>query len=323
MSVLRVGERALRRRRSAAGVVVSALALSAALTLVAATRAGADPSGFAFLEVPAGARASALGGAVISSGSGVETAFWNPAGLAGTGGIEIAGSHYEYFQHLRHDQFALAGRQLGGGIAASIRALYSGAIEARDDLGNVTGTFGGDDLEFGLAYGRQLATGVRAGLSAQLVRERIADLTAGTWSVGGGASWEPAGLPSLRLGAAVHHLGPDAHYTFDGVDGQPLALPAAVQAGATYTWSLPGTLGLATSLEARGTRGRPPIAMIGAELAQASGAALRFGIRLNDSASSISMGAGYTLKSLRLDYAFVPYRLDLGDTHRVSFTARL
>jgi hypothetical protein len=34
------------------------------------------------------------------------------------------------------------------------------------------------------------------------------------------------------------------------------------------------------------------------------------------------MGAGWKVGELRLDYAWVPFRLDLGDTHRFSFTGR-
>jgi hypothetical protein len=296
--------------------------LIAALPALAWDPASADPSGFAFLEVPAGARASSMGGAFVSMGEGVESAFWNPAGLAVVERVQITGSHYEYFQHLRHDQFALAGRWLGGGLAGSVRALYSEPVEARDELGNVTGTFGGDDLEFGLAYGRTLANGVRAGVSAQLLRERLADLSTGTFAFGAGASWEPAGVPALRLGLALDHLGPAASYTFEDGPGQPMPLPTAVQAGASYRWGLRGALRLGTGIETRIARGRPTVAAIGGELTHPSGAALRLGVRINDDTSSFSMGAGYALTALRLDYAFVPYRLDLGDSHRVSFTAR-
>jgi hypothetical protein len=292
------------------------------LVVLASAPAGAAPSGFASLEVPAGARASAMGGAFVAVGEGVEAAFWNPAGLAAVERIQITGSHYEFFQHLRHDQFAVAGRWLGGGIAGSVRALYSEPIEARDELGNVTGTFGGDDLDFGLAYGRTLAEGVRAGVSAHLVRERLADLSTGTYAFGAGASWEPAGLPALRLGLALDHLGPDAKYTFEDGPGQPLPLPEALQAGASYRWGLGGAMSLGTGLETRLTRGRPLVAMVGGELTHSTGAALRLGVRINDDTSSFSMGAGYAMTTLQLDYAFVPYRLDLGDTHRVSFTAR-
>jgi hypothetical protein len=81
-------------------------------------------------------------------------------------------------------------------------------------------------------------------------------------------------------------------------------------------------MGFSAGLEARASRGRAMVSMMGAELSHPSGAALRLGVRVNDSASNVSMGAGYGRGGLHLDYAFVPYRLDLGDAHRVSFTAR-
>jgi hypothetical protein len=68
--------------------------------------------------------------------------------------------------------------------------------------------------------------------------------------------------------------------------------------------------------------GRSGIVMLGGELAHPSGAALRLGYRLNDDATGFSAGAGYVLRRVRIDYAFVPFRLDLGDTHRIAFTAR-
>ncbi len=292
------------------------------LAVLAAPPAAAAPSGFAFLEVPAGARASALGGAFVAMGEGVEATFWNPAGLAAVDRVQITGSHAESFQHLRHDQFAVAGRWLGGGLSASVRALYSEPIEARDELGNVTGTFGGQDLAFGVAYGRGLAGGLRAGLSARLVRERIAQLSAGTYALGAGATWETSRWPALRFGLALDHLGPDAHYSFADGPGQPVPLPTALQTGVAYRWGLGGAMKLGTSLEARLARGRPTVAMLAGELTHPTGAALRIGVRANDDASSLSMGAGYAMSALRLDYAFVPYRFDLGESHRVSLTAR-
>ena len=283
--------------------------------------AAADPPGFAFLEVPAGARASALGGAYASIGEGVEAGFWNPAGLAAVRGVQITASHYEFLDRLRHAQFGVAGKLLGGGLAATLRAMYSEPITERDALGNETGTFGAHDLEFALAYGSQVGRGVRLGGSAQLVRERISDFGATTWALGGGATWDPTGWPGLRTSLSFHNVGPAATYTFDGVRGAPVPLPAAVQAGASYGLRA-GGLDVRGVLESRLTRGRGGVGMVGAELAHPSGAALRGGLRINDEATSFSVGAGYATDALRLDYAFVPYRLELGETHRLSLTAR-
>ena len=291
------------------------------LAMLAAAPVAAGPSGFAFLEVPAGARASALGGAFAVSGEGVEASFWNPAGLAVVDGIQITGAHVEAFQNFRHDQFAIAGPWLGGGVSVSVRAFYSEPIVARDDLGNEIGTFGGHDLGFGLAYGRSLAAGVRVGASARLIRERIAELSTGTYGFGAGATWQSPDRPALRLGVMVDNIGPDARYTFADGPGEPVPLPMALQAGGAYHWSLAGATRVGASLETRMTRGRPGVAMLGGELTHPTGAALRLGVRVNDDASRFSAGAGYALAALRLDYAFVADRLDIGDSHRVSFTA--
>ena len=300
------------------GSAVAALVLAA----FASGPASAAPSGFAFLEVPVGARASAMGGAFVAMGEGVEAAFWNPAGLAAVERVQITGSHCEFFQHLRHDQFSVAGRWLGGGLAGSVRALYSEPIEARDDLGNLTGSFGGNDLDFAVAYGRALAAGLQAGVSAHLVHERLADLSTGTYAFGAGATWRPSGMPALRIGIALDHLGPDATYDFAEGPGQPLRLPTALQTGASYRFGLNAGMSLDASFEARLARGRPVVAAIGGELNHPAGAAVRLGARVNDDATTLSVGAGYAMNPVRFDYAFVPYRLELGDTHQFSFTAR-
>lgn len=282
----------------------------------------AAPPGFAFLEIPTGARASALGGAFASLGSGVEASFWNPAGLEGVKGIQVAAGHTEYLQKLRHDHFAIAGNLFGGGLSGSIRALYSEPIEERDAIGNLVGSFGAHDFEIGLGYGHPIGSGIAIGGSIVAVRERISNLAATTYAAGVGATWEPPSWSGLRVGFQASGLGPPAHYTFDGTAGDPVSLPAAVQAGATYRFGATTGWGLQTALETRVTRGRSGVGIVGAEISHAAGAALRFGYRANDSATSFSAGAGYTLQRLHLDYAFVPLDADLGDTHRISLSAQ-
>jgi len=297
--------------------VVALLALS---IIAGHAPARATPAGFAFLEVPAGARPSALGGAFASRADGAEATFWNPAGLAATTRLEIVGSHVEFFQQLRHEQFAFARPLWGGGASLGLRAMYSEPITERDEIGNEIGTFGGHDLEFSLAYGRTVARGLRAGGSFQVVRERIAESSATTWAVGGGVTWDP--LQPLRLSLSAHNLGPAAHYKLDdGLPGEAVSLPAAVQAGASYGVAVGTGFELRGSLETRLTRGRSAVAMVGGELAHITGAAIRVGYRANDDATNLGFGVGYAFSALRLDYAFVPAQLDLGDTHRFSFAA--
>jgi hypothetical protein len=297
-------------------------ALLVLTALAAAAPALADPAGFAFLKVPAGARASGLSGAYASLADGTEGIFWNPAALEGVKGIQVIGSHYEYLEKLRHDQFAVGWRMLGGGVAASVRALYSEPIEERDALGNLIGTFGSHDLQFALGYGRQIAPGLRFGATGEAVRERIADEAAMTFAASAGTTWEPARLAGVRLSASVNDLGPAAHYQIGGSSGDPVRLPSAVQLGASYARPFTDGFAIRGALESRMIAGQGGIESVGAELAHLSGAAVRAGLSVGDTESSFSVGAGWAVQSLRLDYAFVPFKNELGDTHRLSFAAQ-
>ena len=85
--------------------------------------------------------------------------------------------------------YVTARQKAGRGAGNSEAETSLCTLEARDELGNVTGTFGGDDLDFAVAYGHDLVAGLRAGVSAHLVRERLAELATGTYAFGAGATW--------------------------------------------------------------------------------------------------------------------------------------
>ena len=105
-----------------------------------------------------------MGGAYASIATGAEAAFWNPAGIEATKGTEITASHYELYQKLRSEQFAVAGRMLGWGVSASVRALYSEPIEERDEIGNLTGSFGAQATELHNLFAGPSVWSIGAGL---------------------------------------------------------------------------------------------------------------------------------------------------------------
>jgi hypothetical protein len=126
----------------------------------------------------------------------------------------------------------------------------------------------------------------------------------------------------VRVAVTGQNLGPAAHYTIDGVQGDPVGLPGAVQTGVSYATGVGARMHLLGAVEGRVVRGRDVLGLVGAELADASGSALRLGLRLNDTSTAMSFGAGYAVQKFSFDYAFVPLRDDLGDTHRFGFSAR-
>jgi hypothetical protein len=232
--------------------------------------------------------------------------------------MQVLAAHYEFLQSLRHEQFGLALPAWGGALGLSLRAHYSEAIEERDALGNLLGTFGSHDLDFGLAYGRRLLPGWSMGAGAHFVRERIANSATDTYAFDAGLAWEPGVAPGLRLALAGTSLGGSPRFVIDGIPGQPVPLPAAVQGGASYGMRVAQGWALLGSVEGRLTRGRSGQALAGVELASPLGAALRAGWREGDDTADLGLGAGWRAPGWAVDYAFVPYRLDLGDTHRFS-----
>jgi hypothetical protein len=300
------------------------VSLLVALLITAVTSASrAETPGFAFLEVPVGARGASMGGAYTSVTTGPDAAFWIPAALTGVSGLQVSATHVEFLGNLRHEQFALASRKFGGVLAGAVRGMYSEAIDQRDDLGNLTGTFGSHDLEFRLAYGHRVTDELSLGGSAQVLRERLEDESATTYAFGMSSVYEPRRLGGLRLAAIVDQLGPAAHYTIGGTPGDDVTLPAALQVGASYARTAGAGLTWRGALESRMVRGRTGVAMLGGEITHApSGMSLRAGWRVSDAQSPVAFGAGFARSALSVDYAFVPFSDELGDTHRFSLGAR-
>jgi hypothetical protein len=102
----------------------------------------------------------------------------------------------------------------------------------------------------------------------------------------------------------------------------PFSKYAVLQAGLSIGHATFQSLTARVAVEGRATNGRSPILAVGGELDSAVGAAVRFGYRAGDDVASWSTGVGWTTRGLRIDYAFVPSKLELDDTHRFSLTAQ-
>jgi hypothetical protein len=140
--------------------------------------------------------------------------------------------------------------------------------------------------------------------------------------VNGGVTKDVGLLPEGRVSLSVHNLGPSAHYNFGDEQGEPVGLPTALQLGVSMAHGTFQSLTARVAVDGRSTVGRPTIVALGGELDSPVGAALRFGLRAGDDVASWSAGAGWRTGGLRIDYAYVPSKLELTDTHRFSLSAQ-
>ena len=285
------------------------LALTISVTIASAQ------TGFTFLEIPVGARESAMGGAGVALVTGPTSAAHNPAALA----------------HLKYTSFsALTTRHFGDS-----RASYFG-LNIRAKKFSVTPHFWGTsvpDVEYRVAPTSQpvskfdatfSAVGVSsawnitdelsAGLTARYLHSKINFESAEGWSSDAGLLWDSP-VEQLSIGVAVNHFGAVNQYVTEDV-----TLPTTLRIGGAWRQELGSAGGLLVTAEGAGIRDNTPRFSGGAEYKAPQYLSLRLGYVAGLDAQGLSFGAGLDYRRFRVDYALLPYKEELGEGHRVGLT---
>ena len=173
-------------------------------------------AGAQFLKIDGGTRGPALGGAYTALAEGIQSVYYNPAGIANIQGIGMNVSHAAWLADMSHESLAAAYTTAQGTFAISGVALLSGdimetTVTEPEGTGN---TFTANSYAFGLSYARALTNKFSGGVTLKLIQENLADVSAGTWAFDVGALYRTGLRGNLKLGFAVRNFGPD--YRFEG-----------------------------------------------------------------------------------------------------------
>jgi hypothetical protein len=210
--------------------------------------------GAAQLLVPVGARDLAMAGSTISTTRGIESLFWNPAGVAKSdNSANIIFSHMAYIADIGVEYGAVSGR-FGdlGTFALSVKSISVGDIpvtttDAPDGTGqNYTPQY----FTAGITYSRMLSDRISVGLTTNLISETISDVSATGVAFNVGVIYDNlADVNGLSVGVVVKNVGPQmqfdgpALYVIGDVAGQnrppqyvklesaPFELPASIELG--------------------------------------------------------------------------------------------
>jgi hypothetical protein len=199
-------------------VLVLLFAVSS-LEILAGGRDRVGTSGAQELLIPVGARGTALGGSFITSASGVDALFWNPAGISGTNlGAEAMFSHLSYIADIGQSAFGVTAT-FGeiGTIGFSLRTLSFGEIPFTTEYGpdNTNITFSPTYTTLGATYSKALSDRVRAGITFNFINETIDRVSASAFAFDVGIQYFGlAGINGLKLGLVVKNLG--GNIKFDG-----------------------------------------------------------------------------------------------------------
>jgi len=286
--------------------------------LTPALALAAGEAGFAFLKLGVGARPMGMGSAYVALADDPTAVYWNPAGLANTEGTQLLVMHNEWIQDFRQEFAAVSGSLGPGTFGFGLAGFYTSEFEERDDVGNLIGHFGFNDLAVTGAYAYRFAPQAAGGVAVKFIREMIAqeNATAVAFDLGGRLG---IGKTGVALGAAVQNLGGDAKFV-----SESFQLPTTVRAGASLSRAIPSVEGKGTlSAEVRKATGDDTRLHVGGELDYKERIALRAGAKFGYDDERLSFGVGLIRSRFHFDYALVPLSSDLGTSHFFSITARL
>ena len=276
-----------------------------------------------FLNLPLGARASAMGGAYSAISEEASAIYWNPAGLVQIPKFSAIFMRAQYVQDISYQYAAYAHRLTYDSVlAGSVFLTDIGAIDRTDINGSKTGTFSPRDQVFTISYSKAILElsdkdmDVSIGVSAKYIRSQIVESAQAYAGDLGIMTYNFTNIP-YRLGVTMTNLGSGMRYD---VDSSPLPL----------TFKLAGAINpfrsLLLSMDMVLPKQNKPSFLFGSELSTEPNEftllCVRGGLdvqRLNDGLSGFTMGVGATLHFFTIDYAFVPMG-ELGSSHKISIT---
>lgn len=284
------------------------------ITSSAFAGAGTGTSAMNFLNIGVSARSAATGGAYSAVSDGPMSAYYNPAGLAHSENMQLAGMHSEWLQDLRYEYLGFAA-PVGnkGGLGLSFSYLSYGTIQGYDASNQSTGNISAYDLAATLSYGYRITQNLSLGVGLKTVGEKLHDIQAFGIAGDFGAQYD---FGTVTTGLSIMNFGPPLRY-----DQSTSPLPTTVNAGVSVMpYGSQLTILAGTSASFTGDysfRG-------GIEYMYANTLILRTGYDSEsnfDTKSGFSFGGGLNLSVHSLDYAYNINSL-FGGTHQISFVYR-
>lgn len=314
-----------------------------AVTFLSAQNPNLGSSGAKFLNVPVGARAASMAGAVISTTNDAASVFWNPAGITGVTGTSVHFSAVDLYAQYNANAAAIV-QNFGdlGTLAASFVSVAMEKTEITTEL-KPDGTgryYDAQDLAIGLTYARALSTEFTLGVTGKYINQRIWNEVAEGFAFDIGTQYR-IDFNNLVIAMSMTNFGGDLK--FDGEDlnitklrdnNYPIsrlapgrletsefALPLHFQVGVAMDVVRTDFVTMRGEIDATHPNDYDERINVGTELQFVERLFLRGGYRFNYDDETFTLGGGFNVQMgnsiVRFDYAFANFEL-LPDLHRYS-----
>ncbi len=268
-------------------------------------------TGAKFLALETGARPIGMGGAFTAYTSDPYSAAYNPAAAFGIKTFTGSFSHDTYWKNRRYESGYVA--FMKGPIVFNIGLQFSeiSDIEARQTATDVPDyLFNSPDLALKFAGAFKINNSITAGMALGWIFEKIDTYRDNAYTLDLGLIILPHS--NLTLGLSAMNIGSKMKINTEEYD-----IPTGLRVGALYSFKnlKPAIDFVYLDKDLR--------VHLGGEYFIKNALYLRAGYRFGYDTKNISAGAGFVRKNIRIDYAFTPYKNNLGDSHIFSLTFSL
>lgn len=285
--------------------IIICLLLSSAVSFAA--------TGLAFLEIPVGARETALGGSGVALVTGPTSAVYNPAAIAFLPQSSIALQHAKHFADTRINFIGLSFPSKSIAFAPHYWGTRTSDIEFRTEpTREPISLFDATAEVVGVSGAYRLCPRVAVGVTGHYIHQKIQAEGADGFALDAGVQAKNV-VKGVSAGIALNHLGDMSAFVTD----EP-QLPTTVRIGAAYAGDIGKAGAVLLTAEGHAIKENVPRFVGGLEWQAPEYVSVRVGMVEGISAQTMSAGFGIAVKQVHLDYAFVPYENELDAGHRFS-----
>lgn len=277
-------------------------------------------AGFSILKMGFAARELSLSSSADAVSSDPVAVLTNPASL----GFPLEDVHYSNLT-LTHQQYIAnstldflgshfnAGGELGIGTSLLISSVPD--IQVRTSPGPPQASFTARDFLLGVGIGKSFGK-LDIGISAMYLYEKIFVYESDGLAFNAGLRFRP--IENSTVGLSVGNIGSASKMAYESI-----ALPIFLRMGGSYNYKISQDFSLTGYAGIQSFRSGGTHASFGAEIELMNMIYLRSGYTTAKYLAGMSFGTGFSYKFIRLDYSYIPLKLDFGNSQTFSLNFAL
>jgi hypothetical protein len=268
--------------------------------------------GVASLKLPTTPFIGATGGSFVADPTSLQSILINPANIASCESYGVMFSHTEWIQDIRTEYLSIAAPFRYGSLALSIANSSVDGLEYRTIPGPAIGIFNTQSTSFQLSYGVKLSEDISLGIAPKYLYEKIFIDEATGWGIDIGTLYTPS-VEGVTLGFSLTNLGSLSAFRNERTD-----MPSQFRLGGTYAFSFDEFAFRTAAAYSSELSVSVNHISFGTEAMYNQVISARLGYQTGIDTRGFSAGIGIRYSIAVIDYAYVPFSLQIGNAHIFS-----